>query len=230
MIRAAEWGGLCFVLLILLAAPAWGQVASAAPASGTVRRGAIHYGPFVAGGVGTGERSDFKFLNAGAQVGFVVTPEYLPGILRGNFEVGAEAIPFWQSYTPRVTYRVLTPGGVRTFTSGGTYTGVALTPLILRWNFTRGTSLRNAKAARVVPWVQGAGGLLYTTHKYPLPGTSVWNFEPQFGVGAHIFLNDRHSVDFGANAIHISNASLADKNPGVNALVQFQLGYTWWKK
>jgi hypothetical protein len=29
--------------------------------------------------------------------------------------------------------------------------------------------------------------------------------------------------------VHISNASLGDSNPGVNATVQFQIGYSWWK-
>jgi hypothetical protein len=219
MIRAAGFGGLCFVLLLAVSTT-WGQKI---PASGTVRRGAMHYGPFMAGGVGTGEASAFSFLNAGAQVGFVLTPKYGPGVLKGNFEVGAEAIPFWQSYAPHRTYRFVKNGVVSTFTGGGTYTGIALTPLILRWNFAQGQS-------HFVPWAQGAGGLVYTTRKYPIPGTSVWNFEPQFGIGAHYFVNYRHSIDFAANAIHISNASLGDRNPGINALVQFQLGYTWWKK
>jgi hypothetical protein len=31
-----------------------------------------------------------------------------------------------------------------------------------------------------------------------------------------------------ASGVHISSASLGDKNPGVNASVQFQIGYTWW--
>ena len=194
-----------------------GQAAPAGPGRGTT-----HYGIFAAGGVGTGERSDFKFLNAGVQAGRILTGSHLPGILKGNFEVGAEAVPFWQSYTPERFYSYLDRNGVHTYQGGGTYHGVALTPVILRWNFT-------SRDSRLVPWAQGAGGLLYTTHKYPLPGTSVWNFEPQFGVGVHYFVRPRHSIDLGANAVHISNASLGDHNPGVNALVQFQLGYTWWK-
>jgi hypothetical protein len=59
--------------------------------------------------------------------------------------------------------------------------------------------------------------------------TSVWNFTPQFGVGAHYFTRPNRSIDFSANAIHISSASLGDRNPGVNASVQFSIGYTWWK-
>jgi hypothetical protein len=28
---------------------------------------------------------------------------------------------------------------------------------------------------------------------------------------------------------HISNASIADHNPGINATMQFRVGYTWFK-
>jgi hypothetical protein len=121
---------------------------------------------------------------------------------------------------------------------------VSITPIILRWNF--------AGTRRFAPWVQGAGGVLWTNHKYPAFGglpinanggfsystlgdngpnddTSVWNFTPQFGVGVHYFTCARRSIDLGANAIHISSASLGDKNPGINASVQFTLGYSWWK-
>jgi len=59
--------------------------------------------------------------------------------------------------------------------------------------------------------------------------TSVWNFAPQFGIGVHYFTRPNRSIDFGANAVHISSASLGDKNPGVNAGVQFTAGYSWWK-
>jgi hypothetical protein len=90
----------------------------------------------------------------------------------------------------------------------------------------------------VQPWFQGAGGLIYTTHKFPpdvlvvhgTPGaTSVWNFSPQGGVGVHWFTSSYRSIDLGVNAVHISSASLGDKNPGVNASIQVQLGYTFWK-
>jgi hypothetical protein len=134
------------------------------------------------------------------------------------------------------------------YTVGGTYTGVSVTPIILRWNFTHGR--------RWMPWMQGAGGLIWTNHKYPAFGeappagagiygspesgdllandgpntdTSVWNFTPQFGVGAHYFVRPRRSIDFSANAVHISSSSLGDKNPGVNASVQLSVGYSWWK-
>jgi hypothetical protein len=114
---------------------------------------------------------------------------------------------------------------------GGTYTGASITPVIFRWNF-----LTHSK--RVQPWFQGAGGLIYTTHKFPpevlVPhgapgGTSVWNFSPQGGIGVHYFTRPRRSIDLGVNAVHISSASLGDRNPGVNASIQVQVGYTFWK-
>lgn len=201
------------------------------------------YGALAQGGFGiTEQRGDFKFLMAGGHLGRVLTPDIGPGPLRGNFEYAVEVFPFWQSYTPKFLRQYCVPattsegftcGG--SYFVGGTYTGASITPIILRWNFT--------SSKKIVPWMQGAGGVLWTNHKYPAFGgvpynlandganadTSVWNFTPQFGVGVHYFVKPHRSIDFGANAVHISSASLGDKNPGVNASVQLNLGYTWWK-
>jgi lipid A 3-O-deacylase len=181
-------------------------------------------GVFIDGGFGTtGETSD-HFLNAGVRIGKVLTDAAGPSILRGQFEYAAELIPYWQAFTPKETYNLITVEPPRQVTTGGTYTGLSMTPIILRWNLVRWK--------RVMPWLQGGGGLLWTNHKFPPNGprgTSVWNFEPQFGVGMHYFVKPNQAITFAANAVHISNASLGDANPGVNATVQFQIGYTWWK-
>lgn len=202
------------------------------------------YGVLAQGGVGTSDRSGYKFFLLGGHAGKILTPNLGSGLLQGNFEYAVEVFPFWQSYTPRFQ-KVSCPAPVpnpdasicsQPYTVGGTYTGVSITPIILRWNLTHGQ--------RWMPWVQGAGGVIWTNHKYPAIGntnpldtasngpagdTSVWNFTPQFGIGTHYFLKPRRSLDFSANAVHISSASLGDKNPGVNASVQFSVGYTWWK-
>lgn len=179
------------------------------------------YGPFANWGTGVGERSDFKFAYAGAQLAKVITPVAHAGFFSGQFEYGGNIAPFWQAYTPA-------PRGL---VGGGTFTGISLTPVILRWNFL-------TRSPRIQPWFQAAGGLLYTTHKFPPDvlvvhgnpgGTSVWNFEPQGGVGIHYFLRSRRSIDLGVNAVHISSASLGDRNPGVNASIQIQVGYTFWR-
>jgi lipid A 3-O-deacylase len=212
---------------------------------GFMAGGGWEYGVLIQGGTGLVDRSDFKFLLAGVHLGKVLTPELGHGMLKGDFEAAVEVFPFWQSYTPtfqRIKCVPFPAGGVGAvlcsppYTVGGTFTGVSVTPAIFRWNFTSGKKL--------MPWVQGAGGVIWTNHKYPAVGntdftdptqtgpsadTSVWNFDPQFGAGVHYFVKPTRSVDFSANAVHISSASLGDKNPGVNTGVQFSVGYTWWK-
>jgi lipid A 3-O-deacylase len=194
------------------------------------------YGAFANGGLGTNSRDDYKFFDLGLHVGKVLSRPAGPKLLRGQFEYGIEIIPFWQAYTPKFLRAncSLVSGteqcGPLLYPTGGTYTGVSITPIILRWDLRMGH--------RWMPWVQGAGGSLWTNHKfppvgpYPFPGhagTSVFNFTPQFGIGVHYFLRPRQSITFSANAVHISNASLGDANPGVNATVQLSVGYTWWR-
>jgi len=200
------------------------------------------YGPFVNWGTGVGTRSDFKFFWAGFQAGKTLTPVVHAGILSGQFELGANIMPLWQAYTPaphEQQYTCSTPQGQPIActlpTGGGTFYGVSLTPVILRWNLL-------TRSHRLQPWFQGAGGLIYTTHKFPPNilsnsssnppidgGTSVWNFSPQGGAGFHYFIRPQRSLDLGVNAVHISSASLGDRNPGVNASIQVQVGYTFWK-
>jgi len=246
--------------LIFLTSMAGAQPATkAAPeTTNAVQRGAMPWtlGVLAQGGFGvTQNRSSFKFFLAGVHAGKVLTGNLGNGMLRGNFEYGVEVFPLWQSYTPTSMRQncvyVPNPFAPSTqlascsapFQIGGTFTGASITPAVLRWNF--------AGSRRWSPWMQGAGGLIWTDHKYPAFGgppattggisnstfgdngknddTSVWNFTPQFGVGVHYFVEPNRSIDIGANAIHISSASLGDKNPGVNASVQFTVGYSWWK-
>lgn len=240
---------LFFVLLFFVAsAPAQTAADSSASAKATISNGPAaaelatrpwEYGPFLQGGKGMSDRSSYKFLSAGVRLGKVITNPHLPGILRGQFEYAGEFMPYWQAFTPAphqqtVTYHDPTSGfdiSYNAFFGGGTFTGFSLTPIILRWNFQ--------PHGRIAPFAQAAGGLIYTTHKFPpdqlvphgVPGgTSVFNFSPQGGIGLQYFLSPTHSLMFSASGVHISSASLGDHNPGVNASVQFQIGYTWWSR
>jgi lipid A 3-O-deacylase len=195
-------------------------------------------GPFGYWGTGVGNRSSYKFFAAGFQIGKPITPVLHAGILSGQFELGGNVMPIWQGYTPGPhlqLFKCITPSNIPVDcyvpVGGGTFTGVSITPVIFRWNFL-------TRSSRIQPWFQGAGGLIYTTHKYPPDvqvvhgtpgGTSVWNFTPQGGIGVHYFLRSKRSIDLAVNAVHISSASLGDRNPGVNASLQVQVGYTWWK-
>ncbi len=200
------------------------------------------FGPFVNWGTGVGSRSDFKFLSAGLELGKTLTPVVHAGIFSGQFQLAGNIMPLWQAYTPpphEMAYTCVNPpsNNCEYPYGGGTFYGVSLTPVILRWNFA-------TSSHRIQPWFQAAGGLIYTTHKYPpnymscpepecTPpidgGTSVWNFSPQGGGGIHYFLRPKRSIDLGVNGVHISSASLGDRNPGVNGSVQVQVGYTFWK-
>ena len=171
--------------------PSAATAQNAAPSPDLLAGRPWEYGAFGNGGVGTGDRADYKFLWAGLHAGKVLTDPYGKGLLRGQFEVGAEFIPLWQAYTPKYLRANCypQPGGPLTcsnlFPTGGTYTGVSATPMILRWN------LRSGRRFALDP---GAGGLIWTNHKflpigpYLVPdhlGTSVLNYTPQFGFGAH---------------------------------------------
>ena len=239
-----------FVLVMLiagtLAVSAESTAASASAADDTANNPVARvranqsweYGPFVNWGTGVGDRADFKFFSGGFQLSKSITPVVHAGILSGQFELGSNIMPLWQAYTPAPHLQSTTcstPGGQPTPCilpyGGGTFRGVSLTPVIFRWNFL-------TSSHRIQPWFQGAGGLIYTTHEFPpnyrssptIDGsTSVWNFSPQGGVGFHYFTAAKRSIDLGVNAVHISSASLGDRNPGVNASIQIQVGYTFWK-
>jgi hypothetical protein len=197
------------------------------------------FGPFVNGGTGLGSRDNFQFFRAGFQAGKVLTPVFHPRLFPGQFEYGFNIMPLWQAYTPAPhagTIPCVVGGQAQSCDvqfGGGTFRGVSITPVIFRWNFL-------TKSKRIQPWFQAAGGLIYTTHKFPpnfysYPalgidgGTSVWNFSPQGGGGIHYFTRPGRSWDLGVNGVHISSASLGDRNPGVNASVEVQLGYTFWR-
>jgi hypothetical protein len=207
------------------------------PAQAALATRPLEWGPFFQGGVGVGERSDYKFTGAGVRIGKVLTGQYLGGVFRGQFEFAAEIMPYWQAFTPAphpVGAICLDPTTGLTFPceapyGGGTFTGASLTPVILRWDFK--------PRRRFAPWFQAAGGLIYTTHKFPPDilvehgtpgGTSVWNFSPQGGFGFHYFIRPGRAITVSGSGVHISSASLGDRNPGVNASVQFQIGYTFF--
>lgn len=202
-------------------------------------------GPFLNWGTGVGDRSNYKFLWGGFQIAKIISPVVHAGIFSGQFEFGGEVMPLWQAYTPPPHLQAYTcetqTGQFITCDlpfGGGTFRGVSIEPVIFRWNFL-------TRSRRIQPWLQAAGGLIYTTHKFPPNlmsnnnpangpiidgGTSVWNFSPQGGIGVHYFLKPKRSIDLVVSGVHISSASLGDRNPGVNASIQIQAQYTFWTR
>jgi hypothetical protein len=162
-------------------------------------------GLFVGGGSGVGVRTNVQMFRGGARIGRVMTGELGNGWRKGTFELAAEITPvdyiFWRRYQD--VY------------------GFGITPIDMKWNFTSGK--------RLVPFVEAAGGVMWSTVDVPAGNTSRINFTPGCGGGMHIFLKPGHAVTWTLRAVHISNASLGSHNPGVNASVQASLGYTWFK-
>ena len=157
------------------------------------------------------------------------------GILSGQFELAGNIMPLWQAYTPAphdadfqsirvVTYTAAASAAAPSPESASPRSSFAGTSSPGRNAFSRGS---RAQAGSSTPPTSFRPTCLCRTASPG--GTSVWNFSPQGGIGIHWFTGRKRSIDLGVNAVHISSASLGDRNPGVNASLQVQVGYTWWK-
>lgn len=199
---------------------------------GPIHEGTFEFGVFASGGTGVGERSHTQFFNTGVRLGKVLTGDFGPSFLHGNFEFVGDVIPLW--LISQDSFRVRPAGSVPGLVAQGfapdTPVAIAVRervyggsfhPVILKWNFTR--------SRRVVPYIAAEGGVLFTTNDVPFPDTSNVNFTPGGDFGVQIFTRERQALVFSVHATHISNASMGDHNPGVNASVIFRLGYHWFK-
>lgn len=149
-------------------------------------------GPSIPGGI-----RGLGVWNAGFRYGWVLTAPHGPGFLRGEFETGVDAIPF---------FWVLQPGG--------TARGIALVPAVLKWDFVQ--------RGRVVPYFDIDGSVLWTSRNTP-PGINNINFTPSASLGAH-FLLHKYAVTAEFRFLHISDASLTKINPGINT-AEIRMGF-----
>jgi len=179
---------------------------STAPAqtvADALHKGATQREVFADFGNGVGKRSSTHIFFAGGRWGWILTHDHLGGPLRGNLEYAVDVIPLFAVAQP-----------VANAYGGG------FDPFILKWNFT--------SAKRVAPYLEFGGGVLFTNNDVP-PNTNNVNFTPQAGLGIHILRGENHALTFSVKYMHVSNAKLATNNAGLNATVQFLLGYTWFK-
>ncbi|HVI08043.1 MAG TPA: acyloxyacyl hydrolase [Candidatus Binatia bacterium] len=141
-------------------------------------------------------------FDAGFRVGWVLTDEHLPGILRGRFEYVLDGVPVYLIFQPANT----------------TY-GAGFNPLGLKWNFVR--------RGRLSPYLELGGGALFTNHNVPTYTNTV-NFTPGAAFGTHV-LGEKYNWSVEVRYLHISNAGLAVPNPGLNT-VEVRLGVgRFWK-
>jgi hypothetical protein len=144
----------------------------------------------------SGGRGNTGVFNAGLRYGWILTGPHLPGFLSGRFEYVVDAVPVFLVFQP-----------------ANTAYGVGFDPLGLKWNFVR--------HGRFSPYLELTGGTLFTNHEVPTYANTV-NFTDQAALGMHI-LGANHNVSLELRYMHISNAGLANLNPGVNT-VQVRLG------
>lgn len=186
-----------FVLILLLSCGALAQESSNPGVAG-----AWDIGVWAAGATGeesTNSLTEAQVSEAGVYVGKFMNHEAESGWRRGILEYGFNVIPlFITSKSQRVH-------------------GGALEPLVLRWNFARGVG-------RISPYVELAGGGVFTTANLPAGNTSTVNFSARGGGGFRVFAGKRQSLDIGCSWSHISNANLGNRNPEFNG-IEVKLGY-----
>ncbi len=140
-------------------------------------------------------------FDAGARYGWILTGPHCPSFLRGRFEYAVDGVPLFVVAQPLNT----------------TY-GLSFDPLVLKWNFER--------HGRFSPYAELSGGALFTNHDVP-SYTNTVNFTPSAAIGTHI-LGAKYNWSVEVRYLHISNAGLADPNPGLNTLqVRVGVGRFW---
>lgn len=144
-----------------------------------------------------GSTANNAVWNLGVRYGWVLTAPHGPGFLQGEFEYAVDAVPaFVVSQKTDTAF------------------GMGLNPFALKWNFT--------KSRKVVPYFELGGGTLFTNVKVP-PGTSHVNFTSSGALGLH-FPGDKFTWSAELRFMHISNAGIANLNPGINTL-QLRIGF-----
>lgn len=153
---------------------------------------------WTSGGHGlTGSTSSTTLWNVGLRYGWVLTNPHGPGFLKGRFEYAVDVVPVFMVFQR----------------TGNAY-GVGINPIALKWDF--------ATHSGVVPYAEIGGGTLFSNIDVP-PNTSQVNFTSGGALGLH-FLRNKYNVSTELRFMHISNASIANHNPGINT-IQFRLGF-----
>ena len=144
-----------------------------------------------------GGTSNTGIWNLGVRYGWVLTAPHGPGFLKGSFEYAIDAVPAFVVFQP-----------------ANNAFGAGINPVGLKWDFVPHGS--------ITPYFELGGGTLFTNHDVPIH-TSTVNFTTTAALGMHIG-RGTHNISIDARFMHISNAGLADLNPGINTM-QVRMGF-----
>jgi lipid A 3-O-deacylase len=161
-----------------------------------------NYGFYVGGSQSFANTPSAQTFLVAGRIGRVLTHEVGSNALRGSFEMAIDIIPineFW-------------------IAGNSQYAG-AINPFIAKWNFTGGKT--------VSPYLAAVGGVVFSPSNLPPGDTSTVNFTSGAELGAQWFHQSKNSWNFAVKIYHLSNASIGNKNPGINGAMQFMVGYTW---
>jgi hypothetical protein len=156
----------------------------------------------VATGAENGPLTQARLWMAGMSFAKPITGEFGGGIGRGVLEYGFDLIPLFRTQKSQHVY------------------GGGFEPLVLRWTST-------AHRGKLVPYLEGAGGGIFTSADLPPGNTSFFNFTVTIGPGIQILRGGRQSVDIACRYRHLSNANLGTQNPSFNG-IELSLGYHWF--
>lgn len=154
------------------------------------------------GGGINGSTSGTGVWNLGLRYGFILTSPHGPGFLRGQLEYALDAVPAWVIVQKT-----------------NTAYGAGVNPFAFKWILS--------PPKKVKPFFEIEGGTLFTNNKVP-EGTSQVNFTTSAAFGAH-FLGQRHNWSAEVRFMHISNAGIANLNPGINT-IQARIGWGVFRK
>jgi len=174
-------------------------------AQGPLQNGTWNVGVWAAGATGQEDKSSLlqaQVWTSAIYLGRVITDDAGKGWLRGRLEYGFTLVPIFASSGPKPVY------------------GGGFEPIVLHWHFVR--------ARRIVPFIELAGGGVFTNTNFPPGDTSSFNFTTRGGGGLQIFTSRRHSWDIGLHYLHVSDANLGDDNPAFNG-IQIRIGYHWYR-
>ena len=188
--------------LLLFCAPLMAQSSASDPVD-AIRQPVWTKGVFLGGSTSFANTPSAQSFLIGGRLGRVLTHEVGSNFLSGTFEMDVDVIPlneFWYD--------------------GNAQYAAAINPFIAKWNFTKGS--------KIAPWIAAVGGIVFSTSNLPPGDTSTVNFTSGLELGSHFFRENKHAVDLAVKIYHLSNASIGNKNPGINGAVQVTIGYSWF--
>lgn len=190
--RALEIAGSLLCLFLLTRGPSWAASFEEPLQTGTIEWG-IMTGYGLSNSLGA-SKPGIDFVTVMPRFGYVFAQLQGNPPLRGSLEAVVELVPALLAFESQTIY-------------GGGFN------LLLRYDVATGT--------RLVPFLEGGAGALFSTpqstdQRSQFRASQV-NFTLQIAPGIRYFISKRAALSVEYRFHHISDADLAERNPGINS-------------